>query len=120
MAGGFHLNSAPNLSKEWGPYLCHKRVYELIPIPKQLLLLRRSVDSLVNRYLEVVPQDKEEANRILLQIDAEILRAYELPPKLERQLLDIFWKQKRRVPFDFSGYIPPQEKFLDTATYLYF
>ena len=42
------------------------------------------------------------------EIDAEVLRLYDLPPKYERQLLDLFWEEKRRVPIDYSGYIPPE------------
>jgi hypothetical protein len=46
------------------------------------------------------------AKRILLQIDAEILKAYKLPPRLERLLLDHFRGAKRPVPFDFGDYFP--------------
>ncbi len=43
---------------------------------------------------------------LLLQIDAVVLRAYNLPPRLERQLLDFFRNEKRPVPFDFGNYFP--------------
>ena len=56
----------------------------------------------------MLPKNKTEAKKTLLQIDAEILKLYKLPPRLERRLLDIFWGQKRPVPFEFSGYIPPE------------
>jgi hypothetical protein len=40
-------------------------------------------------------------------VDAEILRLYDLPPRLERQLLDLFAGYKRPgVPFDFRRYFP--------------
>jgi type I restriction-modification system DNA methylase subunit len=43
---------------------------------------------------------------LLLQIDAVVLRAYNLPPRLERQLLDFFRNERRPVPFDFGNYFP--------------
>ena len=48
----------------------------------------------------------EEARRSLLEIDAILLRAYNLPPRLERELLDFFRGDKRRVPFEFTEYYP--------------
>lgn len=85
-----------------------KRVYAKIPIPEISFDTKQIIDSLVYRYLEVIQKDKTEAKKILLQIDAEILKLYKLPPRLERKLLDIFWGQQRSVPFEFSGYIPPE------------
>ena len=39
----------------------------------------------------------------MLRVDAEVLRLYELPPKLERQLLDLFAGWPRLgVPFSFD------------------
>lgn len=86
-----------------------KRVYQSIPVSKQLIKVNPLVESLVKQYIKLLPRDKEVANKILLRIDAEVLKAYELPPRLERKLLDIFWGHKRHVPFDFTGYIPPDE-----------
>ncbi len=86
------------------------KVYEAIPIPKIETLLQQdqTISSLVNRYLGELQSDKSKAYQTLLAIDAEILKLYHLPPKLERQLMDIFWGQKRDVPFEFKGYIPPE------------
>ena len=43
----------------------------------------------------------------LQRVDAEILRLYDFPPRLERQLLDLFSGYKRLgVPFDFRRYFP--------------
>ncbi|HEX9942880.1 MAG TPA: N-6 DNA methylase [Thermoanaerobaculia bacterium] len=51
--------------------------------------------------------DEETAKRLLLQIDAEILRLYRLPPRLERQLLDLFeGEQREGIPFQFNAYFP--------------
>ncbi len=84
-----------------------KRVYSAIPIPDLSSDTKQIIDSLVYRYSEVLQNDRNEAKKILLQIDAEILKLYKLPPRLERKLLDIFWGQQRSVPFEFRGYIPP-------------
>ena len=44
---------------------------------------------------------------LLQQVDAEIMRLYDLPPRLERQLLDLFSGHKRPgAPFDFRRYFP--------------
>jgi hypothetical protein len=40
-----------------------------------------------------------------MRVDAEVLRLYDLPPRLERQLLDLFagWRREG-VPFAFLRY----------------
>ncbi len=85
-----------------------KRVYALIPIPEISSKNKQFINSLVSHYLKVVKKYPIEAKKTLFQIDAEVLRLYGLPPRLERQLLDIFWGHQRPVPFDFKGYIPPE------------
>lgn len=50
----------------------------------------------------------EVVRRALLEMDAAVLRAYDLPPRLERQLLDLFTGIERKgVGCDFRGYYPP-------------
>jgi hypothetical protein len=85
------------------------RVYKSIPVPPNMEKADLLVQSLVNKYIAIQSSVPEAANELLLRIDAEILKLYNLPPKLERQLLDIFWNDtRRRVPFVFNGYIPPE------------
>ena len=58
-------------------------------------------------------------NTLLVEIDAEVLRAYDLPPRVERRLLEFFrgHEHERRVdppfrgwlPEDFTAYIPLHE-----------
>jgi hypothetical protein len=48
----------------------------------------------------------EEARQALLQIDALVLKGYNLLPRLERQLLDSFRGERRPVPFAFNEYFP--------------
>jgi len=50
--------------------------------------------------------DEEKARRTLLELDAEILRAYDLPPSLEYELLDTFRYVERPLPIKFTGYYP--------------
>jgi len=50
----------------------------------------------------------EGIRRALLEMDAAVLQAYDLPPRLERQLLDLFAGVERKgVGCDFTGYYPP-------------
>lgn len=50
--------------------------------------------------------DPEMLKVLHWRIDAEVLRLYQLPPRLERQLLDLFSGAKRRgVPFTQEGYL---------------
>jgi len=86
------------------------KIYGEIPIPKLDTLLRhdQTISNLVKLYLGELQRDKSIAHETLLKIDAEILKLYHLSPKLERKLLDIFWEQRRLVPFEFKGYISPE------------
>jgi hypothetical protein len=47
-----------------------------------------------------------EVKDVLLQVDAEILKAYNLPPHLEHELLNTFQDIERPIPFEFTGYYP--------------
>jgi hypothetical protein len=49
---------------------------------------------------------EQRAQKILLQMDALILKGYGLSPWLERRLLDFFRGERRPVPFDFGDYFP--------------
>lgn len=88
-----------------------------IPIPKRPM----------NRVVEVVKRfqaaremaddqalkplgSDEYLNRLLIDIDAEVLRAYDLPPRLERRLLEFFrgYERERRVEPPFSGWLPEE------------
>jgi type I restriction-modification system DNA methylase subunit len=102
-----------------------------IPLPRLGASEIEALDRHVDHYLNVVkslsdagslfPEKSvsrnsssslEEARQILLQIDALVLRGYNLPPRLERQLLDFFRGSQRPVPFPFNEYFP--ESFTPT------
>ncbi|MCY2952979.1 MAG: N-6 DNA methylase [Planctomycetota bacterium] len=54
------------------------------------------------------PDQADSVRRALLAMDAEVLRLYDLPPRLERQLLDLFAGVERKgVGCEFRGYYPP-------------
>ena len=47
----------------------------------------------------------EEAKHQLLCVDAEVMRLYDLPPKMEKRVLDLFQGvQRKGVDFEFTGY----------------
>ena len=53
------------------------------------------------------PTGRERLKRLLMELDAAVLRLYDLAPKAERQILDLFAGQKRvGVPFHFDRYFP--------------
>ena len=64
-----------------------------------------------------------ELDRALVEIDALVLRGYDLPPRLERQVLDSFAGAKRPTAHLFAGWMPPEvrtftplHEWLDRAT----
>lgn len=79
-----------------------------IPVPTLSRSQVGKLERLVTRYQRAVESASyKEADRVLRKIDAIILDAYELPPRLERQLLDYFNGYHRQVPFPFGDYFPP-------------
>lgn len=87
-----------------------------VPIPNLDTLTTEILINLVKTYIryrqEWLSKPFEEDRyrdacyQLLAEIDAVILRAYDLPPKLERQLLDCFYGHYRPGPVDFTGYYP--------------
>lgn len=90
------------------------------PIPRLSPSEMVTLDGLVDSYMAVMNEGTESryelwgggtwesrSKRILLEMDALLLRAYGLPPWLERRLLDFFKGEARPVPFDFGDYYPP-------------
>lgn len=108
-----------------------KNTLQSIPLPRLGASEIEALDRHVDHYLRIVEglpnatgwysgeftlQDpssiSEKAKQALLQIDAVVLKGYNLPPRLERQLLDFFRGSVRPVPFSFNDYFP--ESFLPT------
>jgi hypothetical protein len=105
-------------------------VLEQIPVPFADAIDSTQVTDLVRHYgtlrLQLDKSAHREATiqdcvRILYRIDALILKAYDLPPKLERRLLEFFRGYNRPLPFKFPDYYPadfkpylPFYKFIET------
>jgi hypothetical protein len=100
-----------------------------IPIPNISANELSHLSDLVRSYFELVCPtgrvldteiDKAEAERRLLSIDAEVMRLYDLPPKLERQVLDLFAGEERQgVDLQFERYFPPNfESWIPLHEYL--
>ncbi len=86
-----------------------------IPVPPLTNALKGGLTKLVAEYrtaaerMELEVRSGERSARdILREIDAAILRAYDLSPRLEHELLNYFsgYGTKRPVPFNFGDYYP--------------
>ena len=94
------------LVKEWRAF----------PFPQVAAERSRAIEAAANVYLRAVkeadasfmqPKREEVVRQALLSLDAEVLQIYDLPPRLERQLLDLFTGVERKgVGCDFRGYYP--------------
>jgi hypothetical protein len=89
---------------------------QLLPIPNISKKALGNLSNLVQDYFALYASqseilqpevDSKEAKRRMLAIDAEVMRLYDLPPKLERQVLDLFNDYPRKgVDFKFDRYFP--------------
>ena len=87
-----------------------------IPVPDLHADQDEAVASLVRQYTRArehwvagtLPEKEahETCSRLLRMIDAEVLRAYDLPPRTERCLLDYFTGHARPGPVIFKEYFP--------------
>jgi hypothetical protein len=86
-----------------------------IPVPDLTLVQVDKINTLVNQYVALSSSDElelwsasteRELTKILKAIDAIVLDAYNLPPRLERRVLDFFNGQSRAIPFSFGNYFP--------------
>lgn len=96
----------------------HVRIGTLnsVPVPDVDRLRQDRIVSLAKEYAETRSEwiagalNEGEAHdlclQLLLQIDAEVLLAYDLPLRVEHELLDYFHGQSRTGPVEFTGYMP--------------
>lgn len=78
---------------------------DLIPLVNTVRVYLQAVQEYEGHLLS--SEDSNKLKLLHLRIDAEVLRLYDLPPHLERQLLDLFSGEKRRgVPFEQYEYFP--------------
>lgn len=95
------------LVKEWRAF----------PLPTVTSEQGQAIEGAAERYLTavkaaerafMVPRDEQAIRRALLALDAEVLRLYDLPPRLEQQILHRFQGVERKgVGCNFTGYYPP-------------
>ena len=83
-----------------------------MPVPPWTRAEHESITQLVSEYHRLAEtgdlrQASSSLRRAALQIDALVLRMYDLPPRLEREVLDLFAGQSRvGVPFQQDRYFP--------------
>ena len=80
-----------------------------IPLPKKHSF--ESVERAAKGYLEAASSETDPQNlqRLLLQVDCEVLKLYSLPPELERSVLALFTGWERvGVPFAQCRYLPKE------------
>ena len=86
-----------------------------IPIPLCEKSSIEKVEGLVGEYFAMMKKKtsqfgvdvQDKAKHLLLSIDAEVMRLYDLPPKMEKRILVLFQGVRRKgVDFEFKGYYP--------------
>jgi len=87
-----------------------------MPVPHWSAAHAARIEQAAQRYRELAtstgPLYQAEAtpegvHRALMEMDAAVLQAYDLPPRIERQLLDLFTGvQRKGVGCPFTGYYP--------------
>jgi len=92
------------------------RVIGSIPVPKFTHEQIQRIISLARRYRDLrigwiddpfgALGIEPECRKILEQLDAVVLSAYDLPPRMEREILDYFAGHKRPGPVFFNRYYP--------------
>ena len=97
-----------------------------LPVPRQnlnnvVMAVRRYKEALAAHHAQILQSVHVEQllNRLLIETDAEVLKAYDLPPRLERRLIEFFRGEEGSrptshtfegwIPADFTAYIPLHE-----------
>jgi hypothetical protein len=91
------------------------RTIREMPVPACTEGDAKKLEELVGEYFSFMEKENsgfrvgvhDEARHLLLRIDAEVMRLYDLPPKMEKRVLDRFQDAQRKgVDFPFKGYYP--------------
>jgi hypothetical protein len=81
------------------------------PVPTLSESQRTEIEAAVSSYVRAVEaRTWGDAHAAMLRVDALVLKGYDLPPRLERKLLDFFrgYGKTRSVPFTFGDYFPAE------------
>ena len=97
-----------------GKRLNQNYTLEQIPIPFPEAIDTEKITHLVINYANLRSRIEDSASepiiqkcvQTLMEIDGLVLKAYDLPPRLERKLLEYFRGYPRPLPFDFPEYYP--------------
>ena len=97
-----------------GKRLNQNYTLEQIPIPFPEAIDTEKITHLVINYTNLRSKIEGSASepiiqkcvQTLMEIDGLVLKAYDLPPMLERKLLECFRGYPRPLPFDFPDYYP--------------
>jgi hypothetical protein len=85
-----------------------------LPLPRWLdhpaleVAVKAYEQALADEHRILHSTDETRLNRLLLTIDAIVLAGYDLPPRLERRVLDTFNGYERPVRHGFAGWFPPE------------
>lgn len=90
----------------------HLRKETLQKLPLPSARISREIESLIGEYVSACEGDdgplfssrSKSAQDLLIEIDALVLRAYDLPPRLERELLRFMGDGQRPSRVAFGGY----------------
>ncbi len=82
-----------------------------LPMPQKVE--EEAIELAVERYRDALRRsdgrvDDELLNWLLIDIDAQVLKSYDLPPRLERQLLEFFRGHRRPVAHNFRHWFPEE------------
>ncbi|MEO1235520.1 MAG: TaqI-like C-terminal specificity domain-containing protein, partial [Planctomycetota bacterium] len=88
-----------------------KSVLQDLPLPVFTSQQKERLRLLIKKYLDAVNTlfDESNASKMLMEIDAVVLDAYHMPPRLEQKLLEFFRNHIRPVPHEFPDYFPEGE-----------
>ena len=84
-----------------------------LPLPHRLdhpaleIAVKAYEQALEDEHRILHPTDETRLNQLLLTVDAIVLAGYDLPPRLERRILDTFNGYERPVRHGFAGWFPP-------------
>ena len=99
-------------------------VLKLIPVPIVRRDQRAALELLVERYQDAIGESppspgSEDPERLLKKIDAIVMDAYGLPPRLEREVLEYFRGHRRPVEHKFGPYFSEtEESFFSLSEHL--
>ncbi|MGL4401695.1 MAG: HsdM family class I SAM-dependent methyltransferase [Luteolibacter sp.] len=112
-------NRIKELVRATDEYLAAARLWSAIksqPSEEDSLPLFRNA---TKKKSKISPPTEDELRILHLRVDAEVMRLYDLPPEMERTLLNLFEGHERKgVPFKQIGYFPAGFEGLNTVAEL--